>query len=256
MILACNWPFRVDQVWLTVVGMDTPSSSAAAESKARAESERTRVRRVPARAIYDRERIEAILDEGLVAHLAFAIDGQPYAIPTLHARVGDTLYIHGSAASRAVRALSEGIQACVTVTLLDGLVLARSAFHHSVNYRSVMVLGQARAVEAEQERLWALQQFTERLVPGRWAEVRPPTSKELKGVAVLAMSLQECSAKARSGPPLDEPQDMAMPVWAGVVPLTTVAGPPEADPQLQAGLKCSEVVRGWAGRRGWYSQSI
>jgi hypothetical protein len=144
----------------------------------------------------------------------------------------------------------------VTVTLLDGLVLARSAFHHSVNYRSVMVLGEARAVEAEQERLQALKQFTERLVPGRWAEVRPPTSKELKGVAVLAMSLRECSAKARSGPPLDEPQDMALRVWAGVVPLSTVAGPPQADPQLQAGLECSEVVRRWADRRGWRSQSL
>lgn len=211
---------------------------------------------MPARAIYDRGRIEAILDEGLVAHLAFSLDEQPYAVPTLHARVGDTLYVHGSAASRAVRALSAGIPACVTVTVLDGLVLARSAFHHSVNYRSAMVLGQARPVEAEQERLQALKQFTERLVPGRWAEVRPPTPKELKGVAVLAMSLRECSAKARSGPPLDEPQDMALPVWAGVVPLATVAGPPQADPQLPPGLQCSEVVRGWAERRGWRSQSV
>jgi nitroimidazol reductase NimA-like FMN-containing flavoprotein (pyridoxamine 5'-phosphate oxidase superfamily) len=244
----------------TLAGMDTPSSSAVAGndariadtgSESRASSERTRVRRMPARAIYDRGRVEAILDQGMVAHLAFVVDGQPYAVPTLHARVGDTLYVHGSAASRAVRALSTGIPACVTVTLLDGLVLARSAFHHSVNYRSAMVLGQARPVEAEQERLRALKQFTERLVPGRWAEVRPPTSRELKGVAVLSMSLQECSAKARSGPPLDEPQDMALPVWAGVVPLTTVAGSPQADPQLQAGLECSEVVRGWAERRGW-----
>lgn len=140
-----------------------------------APTERTRLRRVPARAAYDRESIHPILDEGLLAHLAFVHDGQPYAIPTLHARVGETLYIHGSAASRAIRTLSAGAPACLTVTLLDGLVLARSAFHHSVNYRSVVLLGSAVPVEGEDERLRALQAFTEKLLPGRWREVRPPS---------------------------------------------------------------------------------
>lgn len=215
---------------------------------ATAPSERTRVRRVPARAAYERETIDAILDEGLVAHLAFLHGAQPYVIPTLHARVGDTLYIHGSAASRAIRALSAGAPACLTVTLLDGLVLARSAFHHSVNYRSVVVLGSAVPVEGPQERLRALEAFTEKLIPGRWGEVRPPSPQELKGTRVLAMGLGEASAKVRSGPPVDEPEDYRLPGWAGVLPLRVVAGEPEADARVAQGTPPSAALAAWVAR--------
>jgi nitroimidazol reductase NimA-like FMN-containing flavoprotein (pyridoxamine 5'-phosphate oxidase superfamily) len=203
---------------------------------------------VPARAVYDRTAIEAILDEGLVAHIAFIEEEQPYVIPTLHARVGDTVYFHGSAAGRAIRTLSAGAPACLTVTLLDGLVLARSAFHHSVNYRSVLVLGNARPVEGPAERLAALQAFTERLIPGRWAEVRPPNAKELKATRVLAMTLAECSAKIRTGPPLDEEQDYALGAWAGVIPLRTIAGAPTPDPRLAGPVEPSKALSHWSAQ--------
>src|SRR4051812_46498372 len=214
-----------------------------------APSTRTRIRRVPNRADYERATIDAILDEALVAHLGFAVDGQPYVIPTLHARVGDVVYVHGSSASRAIRSLTDGLQACLTVTLLDGLVLARSAFHHSMNYRSVVILGEARPVEGESERLTALEAFTERLVPGRWDEVRPPTPQELKGTRVLALDLDEASAKVRTGPPVDDDEDYAIDVWAGVIPLTLQAGQLTADPRLTPGIEPSEPVRRWAGAR-------
>jgi uncharacterized protein len=200
---------------------------------------------MPSRAAYDRETIEAILDEALVAHVGFVEDGQPYAIPTLHARIGGFVYFHGSAASRTIRALSEGTAACLTVTLLDGLVLARSAVHHSVNYRSVMVLGAAAPVEDPEERLQALRAFTERLVPNRWQEVRPPTAKELKVVRVLAMRLDEASAKVRSGPPLDDAEDYSLNVWAGCIPLGMAVGAPEPDPRLSSDVEPSVAVRGW-----------
>jgi uncharacterized protein len=215
----------------------------------RAPSTRTQVRRVPARAVYDRAAIDAILDEALLAHLAFAVDGQPYAIPTLHARVGDVLYVHGSAASRMIRALSAGAPACLTVTLLDGLVLARSAFHHSVNYRSVVVLGRAHPVEGPDERRVALRAFTERLVPGRWEEVRPPSAQELKGTRVLAMTLDETSAKVRSGPPVEEPEDLSLAVWAGVIPLRTSSEQPVPAPDLPPGVVPSAAVEEWLRRR-------
>jgi nitroimidazol reductase NimA-like FMN-containing flavoprotein (pyridoxamine 5'-phosphate oxidase superfamily) len=170
-------------------------------------------------------------------------------IPTLHARVGDTVYIHGSSASRAIRGLGSGIPACLTVTLVDGLVLARSAFHHSINYRSVVVLGTCAAVEGPEQREAALRAFTERLVPGRWDEVRPPTPQELKGTRVLAMALDECSAKVRTGPPVDDDEDYELPVWAGVVPLETVARPPVADPKLAPGIEPSVAVAAWAPSR-------
>jgi uncharacterized protein len=215
-----------------------------------APSPRTRVRRVPARAAYERERIEAILDEALVAHVAFAVAGQPYAIPTLHARVGERVYFHGSAASRAIRTLTAGAPVCLTVTLVDGIVLARSAFHHSVNYRSVVVLGQARPVEGQAERLAALHAFTERLIPGRWDEVRPPNAKELKGTGVLAIDLTESSAKVRAEGPVDDPPDYAREVWAGVIPLRTTAGPPVPDSRLIEGVEPSAAVKRWTpGRR-------
>ena len=212
-------------------------------------SARTKVRRAPARGVYDRAAIDAILDEALVAHVGFVQGGQPYVIPTLQARIGDTVYIHGSSASRAIRNLGSGIPACLTVTLLDGLVLARSAFHHSINYRSVVVLGSCTPVEGPEEREAALHAFTERLVPGRWPEVRRPSAKELKGTRVLSMALDECSAKARSGPPVDDDGDYGLPVWAGVVPLQTVAGSPVADPKLADGIKPSAAVTGWRSNR-------
>lgn len=212
---------------------------------ATAPSQRTRVRRAPARADYERETIDAILDDGLVAHLGFAVDGQPYVIPTLHARLGDTVYIHGSAASRMIRTLTGGVPACLTVTLIDAMVLARSAFHHSMNYRSVVVLGEARAVADPDELMTVMEAFTEKLVPGRWDEVRRPNAKELKGTRALAMSLREASAKVRTGPPVDDDEDYELDVWAGIIPLGLSAGAPLADPQLRDGIAPSDVVTGW-----------
>jgi nitroimidazol reductase NimA-like FMN-containing flavoprotein (pyridoxamine 5'-phosphate oxidase superfamily) len=210
-----------------------------------APSERARVRRAPSRADYDRATIDAILDEALVAHLGFAVDGQPYVIPTLHARIGDEVYLHGSAASRMITMLGAGIPACLTVTLIDGLVLARSAFHHSMNYRSVVVLGRARMVEGSEEREAALEAFTERLVPGRWAEVRPPSRQELKGTRVLALSLQESSAKVRTGGPVDDDEDYASDAWAGTVALRLQPGAAEPDPLLRADVPLSPAVAAW-----------
>ena len=198
-------------------------------------TDRTRVRRLPARAVFDRAAIYAILDEAFVCHVAFAVDGQPYAIPTGYARLHDALYLHGSAASRMVRQLSAGVDVCVTVTLLDGLVLARSAFHHSVNYRSAVVLGRARLVTGLEEKRAALRQFTNHVVPGRWDELRPITDQEIKSNAVLALPIEEASAKVRTGPPLDDADDLHWPVWAGVVPLSTRAGTPRADAHVLPG---------------------
>jgi uncharacterized protein len=209
-----------------------------------APSDRTRVRRVPQRGVYERETIEAILDETLISHVGFVHDGRPVVIPTLHARLGGRLYLHGSAASRMLRTLEGGVPMCATATLVDGLVLARSAFHHSVNYRSVVVFGQATLVEAD-ERIEALELFTEKLVPGRWGEVRQPTRQELKGTKVLTLPLDEASAKVRTGPPVDEDEDYELPVWAGVLPLRTVADLPEADPRLDPAIETPGHVAGW-----------
>jgi uncharacterized protein len=210
---------------------------------------RSRVRRVPARGVYDRRSIDAILDEALIAHVGFVHDGHPFVIPMLHARVGDLVYVHGSAASRTIRTLTSGLPATLTVTLVDGVVLARSAFHHSVNYRSVVVLGDARPVEGPDERLRALEALTERLVPGRWAEVRPPSSKELKATRVLAMTLDESSAKVRTGPPVDDDEDYELPVWAGVIPMQTVAGLPVPDPLSPDDVTPSRAVTTWTPHR-------
>lgn len=214
-----------------------------------APSQRTRVRRVPARADYERATIDAILDEALIAHLGFAVDGQPFVIPTLHARAGDTVYLHGSAASRMVRTMGAGAPACLTVTLVDGIVLARSAFHHSMNYRSVVVIGEARLVTESGELLRALEAFTEGIVPGRWDEVRAPNAKELKATRVLAMTLDEASAKVRSGPPVDDEEDYALDVWAGVIPLALSAGAPLADPRLEPEIEPNATVLGWDPQR-------
>jgi nitroimidazol reductase NimA-like FMN-containing flavoprotein (pyridoxamine 5'-phosphate oxidase superfamily) len=191
-------------------------------------SERTRVRRLPRRGAYDRATIDAILDEALVCHLAFAADGQPFAIPTAFARIGDHLYVHGATASRTLRAAS-GAPVCVTVTLLDGLVLARSAFHHSMNYRSVVVLGHAEEVTGEEERLAAMRALVDKVSPGRWDQIRPPNGQELKATTILRLSLAEASAKIRSGPPIDDEEDLALPCWAGVIPLALTAAAPIPD---------------------------
>lgn len=194
---------------------------------------RTRVKRLPDRGKYDRETVFAILDEALVCHVGFVADGQPYVIPTLFARVGEQIYIHGSAASRMLRTLSGGVQMCVTVTLIDGLVLARAAFHHSMNYRSVVVLGRATLVESREDKLKALEAFTEKIVRGRWADVRQPNESELKQTTVLSLPLEEVSAKVRAGGPKDDKEDYDLPIWAGVLPLPVVPAAPIPDSQLR-----------------------
>jgi len=206
---------------------------------------RTRVRRAPKRAAYDRATVEAILDEGLICHLAFVHDGHPFCVPTLHARIGDAVYLHAATKARWA-SVSE---ACLTVTLVDGVVLARSAFHHSMNYRSATVVGPLRTVAEPGEKLAALEAFTEQLLPGRWDEVRAPSRQELKATAVLAMPLAEASAKVRTGGPVDDEEDYALPVWAGVVPLRTEAGEPIPDPRLAEGTGLPEHVRAWAPNR-------
>lgn len=192
-------------------------------------TERTRVRRLPKRGVYDRETMYAILDEALICHLGFVVDDAPVVLPTIHWRDGDTLYVHGSAASRMLRSLRDGVEACVTVTLLDGLVLARSAFHHSMNYRSAVVFGTAREVTDRDEKLRALESLVEHVVRGRSAEVRGPNESELRQTLVLALPIEEGSSKIRTGGPIDDEEDYAMPVWAGVVPAKLVFGSAIAD---------------------------
>lgn len=194
------------------------------------------MRRLPARGAYDSETVFAILDEAFLCHVGFVANGQPFVIPTGYARVGETLYTHGSAASRMLRTLSEGVQVCVTVTLVDGLVLARSAFHHSMNYRSVVILGRATLVDRREEKLAALEAFTEHVVRGRWKDVRQPTEAEMRATTVLALPLVEVSAKIRTGPPKDDEEDYSLPLWAGVVPLKLMPGVPIADPRIQQNL--------------------
>lgn len=193
---------------------------------------RTKLKRLPKRGSFERETVNGILDEGFICHVGFVVEGQPFVIPTAYGRKGDVLYIHGARASRMQKVLAVGGEVCVTVTLVDGLVLARSAFHHSINYRSVVVFGRARAVESEEEKAAALEAFTEHIMPGRWADVRWPTAPELAATTVLAIQLSEASAKVRTGPPIDDEEDYALPVWAGVLPLGVEPGAPEADPRL------------------------
>ena len=189
-------------------------------------TQRTRVVREPDRGVYDREAIYQILDEGFICHVGFVVDGQPFVIPTSYGRVGDHLYIHGSAASRMLRNLDKGIPVCVTVTLIDGLVLARSIFNHSMNYRSVVVLGTATLVDDPAEKLEALQRLSEHILPGRWAESRQPNERELKATSALRLSIDEFSAKVRQGPPIDDEEDYSFRTWAGVIPLHTAAEAP------------------------------
>jgi uncharacterized protein len=190
---------------------------------------RTKVKRLAKRAVYDKDQVHAILDEGRLCHVGFVRDGQPFVIPTLYARSGDSLYFHGSGASRMLKSLAEGIEVCLTVTLVDAYVLARSAFHHSMNYRSVVVLGRARLVSDRAEMLEALRVITDHIVPGRWDEVRGPNELEMKQTAVLCLPLEEVSAKIRTGPPVDDDEDYALPIWAGIVPVRTTPGAPLDD---------------------------
>jgi nitroimidazol reductase NimA-like FMN-containing flavoprotein (pyridoxamine 5'-phosphate oxidase superfamily) len=193
---------------------------------------RTRVTREPERGVYDRAAAYQVLDEGFICHVGFVVDNQPFVIPTGYGRSGDNLYIHGSAASRMLRNLDQGIAVCLTVTLLDGLVLARSIFNHSMNYRSVVVLGTAVAVEDPTEKLRALRALSEHILPGRWEESRQPNERELKATLVMRLPITEFSAKVRSGPPIDNEEDYSFPTWAGVVPLQMVAGSPINDHKL------------------------
>jgi uncharacterized protein len=206
---------------------------------------RTQVKRRAQRGNYDRPVINQILDEGLICHVGFVVDGQPFVIPTAYGRIDNQIYIHGSPMSRMLRSLQQGIEVCITVTLLDGLVLARSAFHHSMNYRSVVIFGTAIVVETPAEKMTALKAFTEHIIHDRWAEVRPPTAPELAGTLVLALSLEEASAKIRTGPPVDDEADYALPVWAGELPLRVIADAPVADPRSAKGIAVPDHVRGY-----------
>jgi nitroimidazol reductase NimA-like FMN-containing flavoprotein (pyridoxamine 5'-phosphate oxidase superfamily) len=206
-------------------------------------TERTTVKRLPQRGNYDREIVNQILDEGFTCHVGFVVDGRPFVIPTGYARVADRLFIHGSQASRMLRTLGRGIDVCVTITLVDGLVLARSAFNHSMNYRSVVVFGRATVVEEREAKLSALLALSEHMIPGRWAEVREPNERELQQTTVLSLPITEASAKVRTGPPLDDEEDYDLPVWAGVIPLRLIAETPIDDPRVPAGSITPEYAR-------------
>lgn len=205
-------------------------------------SSRTQVRRLPKRGAYDAATIHAILDAGYIAHVGFQVDGQPFVIPTLYGRDGDRLYLHGSAASRMLHELETSAPVCVTVTLVDALVLARSAFHHSINYRSVVAFGKARRIDDPEEKTHALRVLSEQVIAGRWEHVRGPNPQELKATSVLEFTIEEASAKSRTGPPVDDEEDYALPVWAGLLPLKTEPQPPVADPRLPGDVAVPEHV--------------
>jgi nitroimidazol reductase NimA-like FMN-containing flavoprotein (pyridoxamine 5'-phosphate oxidase superfamily) len=207
---------------------------------------RTRVVREAHRGVYDRETAYKILDEGFLCHVGFVANGQPFVIPTSYGRKDASLYIHGSAASRMLRQMKEGIPVCVTVTLLDGLVLARSVFNHSMNYRSVVILGKAALVDDPAEKLEALRLLSEHIIPGRWDDARQPNERELKQTSVLRIPIEEFSSKVRIGPPIDDEEDLSFPTWAGVVPLEMKVGTPENDPTLQPGREVPEYVRSYS----------
>ena len=210
---------------------------------------RTRVVREPQRAVYDRDAVNRILDEGFICHAGFVVDGQPFVIPTSYGRHEDVLYIHGSAASRMLRNVRGGIPVCVTVTLLDGLVLARSIFNHSMNYRSVVVLGTGTAIEDRDHKLAALRLLSEHVVPGRWREARQPNEKELKATTIIQVPIREFSAKVREGPVIDDEEDYSFPVWAGVLPLNVVTGDPVNDSRLLDGIDVPDYVKNYSRSR-------
>ena len=206
---------------------------------------KTQVRRARDRGVYDREAVYEILDEALICHIGFSVDDQPYVIPTIHARVDETLYVHGSPASRMLRRMAGGAPVCVTATLLDGLVLARSAFHHSMNYRSAVVLGVPRRVTEAEEKDIAFRAIVEHLTPGRWDEMRAPNPDEIRKTDVLALRIEEASAKVRTGPPVDDAEDYDLELWAGVLPLSITPGAPVSDPDLRHDLPVPETVQNW-----------
>jgi len=210
---------------------------------------RNKVKRHPERGQYDRAAIYPIVDEALVCHVGFVVDGQPFVIPTLHARRGDTILLHGAKASRLLRHVEAGGQVCVTVALVDGLVLARSVFHHSINYRSAVLFGKGMPIAGEQARLAALEAFTERLMPGRWPDVRPPDAVELKQTTIVAVAIESASAKIRSGPPKDDEADLDLPAWAGIVPLRQAAGPPAADAHVAPDADVPEYIASYIQKR-------
>ena len=207
------------------------------------QSARTTVKRHPERGAYDRATVDAILDEALICHIGFVHEEQPFVIPTIHARDGDTLYLHGSPGSRMLRNLKEGIDLCVTATLLDGLVLARSVYHHSMNYRSAVVLGRARELTDRTEKLHAMECVVEHVVRGRWEDARRPSEAELKGTTILAVSLEEASAKIRTGGPTDDKDDLTLPIWAGVIPLSLEPRAPVADNDLPVPAYAAQYLR-------------
>jgi nitroimidazol reductase NimA-like FMN-containing flavoprotein (pyridoxamine 5'-phosphate oxidase superfamily) len=209
---------------------------------------RTRLVREADRAVYDREAAFRILDEGFLCHVGFVVDGQPFVIPTSYGRKDDSLYIHGSAASRMLRQMKESVPVCVTVTLLDGLVLARSIFNHSMNYRSVVVLGKATLVDDPDEKIEALRLFSEHIIPGRWADARQPNERELRATSVLRVPIEEFSAKVRQGPVVDDEEDYSFPTWAGVVPLEMVAGAPIDDARLPSGREVPAYAKYYSRR--------
>jgi nitroimidazol reductase NimA-like FMN-containing flavoprotein (pyridoxamine 5'-phosphate oxidase superfamily) len=205
-------------------------------------TDRTTVHRLPKRAAYDRQTVYSILDEALICHVGFVVEGKPVVIPTIHARLNDLLYVHGSQASRMLRALREGVDVCVTVTLLDGLVIARSAFHHSMNYRSVVVYGVATEVSDRGEKLTALETIVEHVVPGRSADARGPSEAELRGTIVLSLPLEEVSAKIRTGGPIDDEEDYSLPIWAGELPFSLTPAVPIADSRLSPEIALPDYV--------------
>jgi len=205
--------------------------------------------REPQRAVYDRDVLNRILDEGFICHVGFVLDGQPFVIPTSYGRHEDVLYIHGSAASRMLRNVSGGIPVCVTVTLLDGLVLARSIFNHSMNYRSVVVLGIGTAIEERKEKLTALRLLAEHIMPGRWQEARQPNEKELKATTIIRVPIREFSAKVRQGPVIDDEEDYAFSVWAGVLPLKVVPGDPIRDSRVLEGIDVPDYLKSYSRSR-------
>ncbi len=220
--------------------MSTPTSPSPSSSFP--STPRTQVKRLPQRANYDRQQVYDILDEALICHLGFVVNDQPFVIPTAYGRLGDQVYIHGSPASRMLTSLEQGIQVCLTVTLLDGLVLARSAFHHSMNYRSVVLFGTATRVDDADEKMAALKAFTDHVVRDRWDDVRPPNRQELAGTLVLALPIVEASAKVRTGPPIDAAEDYALPVWAGEIPLGLTAAAPVTDPKCSPDMTAPDYV--------------
>jgi len=210
------------------------------------QTERTTLNRIPQRSSYDRDIIYQILDEAFICNVGFVLDEKPFVIPTSYARIDDCLYIHGAAASRMLKTLQSGLEACVSVTLIDGLVLARSAFHHSLNYRSVVIFGRAEIVRDAEKKSQILYAFSEHIMKNRWQDVREPNEKELAATTILSMSLQEVSAKIRNGPPVDDAEDLALPVWAGEIPLKLIAGEPVADANLLPGIDLPDYAKNYS----------